>query len=171
MQSQPKLWRYNLVWDKVTTTGFLNCNRMPLRQHEDILVFYKKLPVFHPQMREGEYHTRQHGNDKNNCYGQFVMKPRVRSNKYYPTSILRFSKAVSIMQGYHSTEKPVDLCRYLIRQYSDTGGGVLDNTMGSGTTCIAALMENRHYIGIEKEETYYNIAKRRIEEAERQLRQ
>lgn len=123
MMSQPKLWRYNLVWDKVTTTGFLNCNRMPLRQHEDILVFYKKLPVFHPQMREGEWHTRQHGNDKNNCYGDFVMKPRVHSNMFYPTSILRFSKADSIRNGYHPTEKPVELCRYLIRQYSETGGG------------------------------------------------
>lgn len=166
MMSQPDLWRYNLVWDKCTTTGFLNANRMPLRQHEDICVFYRSLPVYNPQMKTGIIHSRQHGNLKNNCYGDYDMQSHhVITNEYYPTSIIKFSKGADMQNDYHPTIKPTELLQYLIITYTNKGNLVLDNTMGSGSTCVAAVKEHRHYIGIEKNKKYYDVAVKRVAEA------
>ncbi len=88
---------------------------------------------------------------------------------YYPTSILTFSKGAEVNDSYHPTVKPVELLRYLLRQYSDKDSLVLDNTMGSGSTCVAAIKEQRHYIGIEKEEKYYKIAESRVLEAKNEV--
>lgn len=168
MQSNRKLWRYNLIWDKVLKNGFLNANRMPLRQHEDICVFYCKLPTYNPQMQKCEPHKRNHGKGKNGtqtnrCYGNFISTPTIISDEKYPTSIISFAKKHINGKSYHPTEKPVELLRYLIRTYTNEGDLVLDNCMGSGTTCVAAIREKRHYIGIEKDENYFEIAKQRIE--------
>lgn len=136
MMSQPKLWRYNLVWDKCRTTGFLNANRMPLRQHEDIAVFYKSLPVYHPQMKSGEpNHPRGIHNNTNNCYGKYKtgkvydyndrsirkVEP-TRPGEKFPTSIISIEK-LNATKVCHPTQKPVELIRYLIRTYTDVGGG------------------------------------------------
>lgn len=169
MMSQPKLWRYNLIWDKVTKTGFLNSKKMPLRQHEDICVFYRDLPVYHPQMVKGKMHRRERGNTKCNVYDNFKPINTPPSDLYYPTSIITFSKGTDVNDSYHPTVKPVALLRYLLRQYSDKDSLVLDNTMGSGSTCVAAIKEQRHYIGIEKEEKYYRIAESRVLEAKNEV--
>lgn len=169
MMSNPKMWRYNLVWDKVLKTGFLNANRMPLRQHEDICVFYKQLPTYNPQMVKCEPHKRNHskGNgkhsQKNSCYGTFVEVPTIVSDEKYPTSIISVSKEHTIGHFFHPTQKPVALIRYLIRTYTNENDVVLDNTMGSGSTIVAAINEKRQYIGIEKDEKYFEIAKQRID--------
>lgn len=169
MMSQPKLWRYNLVWDKCRSSGFLNSPRMPLRRHEDICVFYRQLPTYNPQMVKCEPHERSHtrGNllrqPTNRCYGDFVATPSIISDEKFPGSILAFSRPHAT--GNHPTEKPVDLCRWLIRTYTNPGETVLDATMGSGTTGVAAALEGRGFYGIEKEPKYFEIAKRRIEDA------
>ena len=165
MMSRPDLWRYNLVWDKCTTTGFLNANRMPLRQHEDICIFYRSLPVYNPQMKTGIIHSRQHGNAVNHCYGNYTQAPVSYSEEYYPTSIIKFSKAVAITKAWHPTVKPEGILRYLILTYTNPGALVLDNTMGSGSTCVAAVKEHRRFIGIEKEKRYYDIAVKRVKMA------
>ncbi len=167
MTSNPKMWRYNLVWNKgKRVSGFLNANRMPLRIHEDICVFYTKLPTYNPQFTKGnKNHTRGgNSNHTNNCYGNFKIMPTTNpTNEKYPKSIIRFEKP--FMQNNHPTEKPVDLLRYLIRTYSNEGDTVLDPTMGSGSTGVAAVMENRRFIGIEIGEEYFNIAEKRIRDA------
>ena len=170
MQSQKNLWRYNLVWDKVFKTGFLNANRMPLRQHEDICVFYKKLPTYNPQMTVGELHTRNHGrgsggHQTNNCYGEYVSLPPEKSNELFPTSILTFSKQLSKNNYFHPTQKPIALLEYLIKTYTNEGDTVLDNCCGSGSTGVACVNTNRNFIGFELDEKYFEIAKQRIDEA------
>lgn len=176
MMSQPKLWRYNLVWDKVRATGFLNANRMPLRYHEDICVFYKKLPTYNPQMealngREPN-HPQGHGEhvEKNSCYGKVGRINPTYEDKKHPRSIIRI-KAVHCNEGqFHPTQKPVELLRYLIRTYTNEGETVLDNCIGSGTTAIAAMREHRHFIGFENNEEYFNKAYERIRNEQAQLK-
>lgn len=170
MMSMPKLWRYNLIWDKKRTTSFLNANRMPLRCHEDIIVFYDKMPVYNPQMWKCEPHERNHrrgknGKETNNCYGKFNKPIQIITDEKYPRSIIDVSQGHSVGNFFHPTQKPVPLLQYLIRTYTNKGGVVLDNTMGSGSTCVAAIMEHRHYIGIEKEKKYFDIACRRVHDA------
>lgn len=172
MLSNKKMWRYNLVWDKVAKTGFLNSKKMPLRQHEDICVFYKKLPVYNPQMSKCELHKRNHskGNGKhqntNQCYGKFIETPTIISDEKYPTSIISVSKEHCNGKFYHPTQKPVALLEYLIKTYTNEGETVLDNCMGSGSTGTACLNTNRNFIGMEIDEKYFEIAKKRIEEAQ-----
>ena len=168
MYSNKKIWRYNLIWDKVAKTGFLNSKKMPLRQHEDICVFYKKLPTYNPQMVKCEPHKRNHtkGNMKNQtrnqCYGSFVEVPTVVSDEKYPTSIISISKEHCNGKFFHPTQKPVELLEWLIRTYSNENEIVLDNTMGSGSAGVACMNTKRKFIGIEMEEKYFEIAKKRI---------
>ena len=175
MLSNPKLWRYNLIWDKVAKTGFLNSKRMPLRQHEDICVFYKQLPTYNPQMVKCEPHKRNHSkgdgkhSQKNSCYGTFVEVPTIISDEKYPTSIISVSKEHTIGHFFHPTQKPVALIQYLIRTYSNDGDTILDNCMGSGTTAIAAIREKRNFIGFELNKEYYDKACKRIKLEQAQL--
>lgn len=182
IESQEKLYRYTLIWDKVRTTGFLNANRMPLRQHEDILVFYKKLPTYNPQMVEGGEPSHSRGSkwagkgtsmDKGKIYGSYKHEDYTKaaqSNMKYPTSILTFSNVVNNGKRYHPTQKPVDLLEYLIKTYTNEYDVVLDNTMGSGSTGVAAMNTNRNFIGIELNQKYFDTAKERIDVAENELR-
>ena len=178
MMSQPKLWKYNLIWEKGRATGFLNANRMPMRSHEDIAVFYRKLPTYNPQFRDGDSHPQGNGVHKktNRCYGEFhdernkvgktydydkgikVVPP---TGKCFPASVLHFDKEHK-GDTWHPTQKPVDLIRYLIRTFTNEGETVLDATIGSGTTAIAAIREHRHFIGFEKNKEYFDKAVRRI---------
>lgn len=173
MTSNPKLWRYNLVWDKQRVTGFLNANRMPMRCHEDICVFYKSLPTYNPQYTKGEpNHSRGNGTHKetNQCYGKHkgtVYDHVARSESTVPDGMKLPRSIISIRKEHessvvHPTQKPVDLMRYLISTYTNEGDLVLDNCVGSGTTAVAAIKEKRHFIGMEKNEEYFNIAQRRI---------
>ena len=171
VQSNRQMFRYDLVWDKVLTTGFLNAARMPLRQHEQIAVFYKRLPEYHPQFTEGKplhskgvsYMGKEH---KNSNYGQFHMTDDFRkgSTEKYPTSIIRVPKPHPGI-ALHRTEKPVGLLKWLILTYSSEGDTVMDNCMGAGGCGIACAETGRNFIGIEKDPGYFEIAKSRIEKA------
>ena len=169
MMSQPKLWRYNLVWRKDRVSGHLNANRMPLRQHEDILVFYEKLPVYHPQMRpclpEERNHTRREVREfTNRCYGKMQAVPVRIADDKFPTSVISIPKEHKTGAFFHPTQKPVALVEYLIRTYTDEDAVVLDNCIGSGTTAVASIRSGRHFVGFEIEEKYFEIARHRITE-------
>lgn len=163
--SNEKMHRYNLIWDKVLTSGFLNANRMPMRSHEDIMIFYKKLPTYNPQKVLGK---KNHSMGKpkerqNNNYGEFgfVDSSEELGDLKHPKSILTFEKPHSSVCK-HPTEKSVELIEWLIKTYTNEGETVLDNTMGSGTTGVACKNLNRNFIGIELDEKYFEIAKERI---------
>jgi site-specific DNA-methyltransferase (adenine-specific) len=168
MLSNERWHRYNLIWKKgERTSGFLNSKRMPLRNHEDVLVFYKSLPTYNPQFTDGK---PLHGKGKlykekqgvNNNYGFFdstIDDTRKGSTKKYPKSILNFERP---HPPIHPTQKPVDLLEWLIKTYSNERELVLDNTMGVGSTGVAAKNTNRKFIGIEKEKKYFDIAVDRI---------
>lgn len=169
MMSNPKMWRYNLIWQKGgRCSGFLNAKRQPLREHEDICVFYKKQPTYNPQMVKCLPHQRNHSRGKmekeqtNRCYGKFGKAVDIITNLKYPKSILNFKRP---HPQIHPTEKPVALLEYLINTYTNDGATVLDNCMGSGSCGVAAVNTHRKFIGIELDENYFNIAKQRIDEA------
>jgi len=175
MHSNPKMWRYNLIWKKGDrASGFLNANRMPLRNHEDIVIFYDKLPTYNPQMRTGfPNHTRGHGGGKlkNGCYGKFDpwARSEVITTEKFPLSIIDIAKEHDVNKQFHPTQKPVDLLRYLVLTYTNEGDTVLDNCMGSGTTAIACIKERRHFIGFELNKEYYDKACKRIKAEQAQL--
>lgn len=170
VESNLKMYRYDLIWDKGLISGFLNANRMPLRQHEQIAVFYKKLPTYNPQFKKGKpLHSKGkkylNSEFKNNNYGNFKMTSDDRSGSTdkYPTSIMRINKPHPSVT-LHPTEKPVELLEYLIKTYSNDGDVVLDNCMGSGSTGVACVNTNRKFIGIELDDKYYQLGEDRIKE-------
>ena len=173
MLSNEKLHRYNLVWDKQLTSGFLNANRMPLRVHEDILIFYKKLPTYNPQKVLGsKNHSKGNMNtDINNNYGKYGKVDNLDKlgDMKHPKSIISFQKPHP-SKALHPTQKPVALFEYLIKTYTNEGDLVLDNCVGSGTTNVACFNTNRQCIGIEKDEEYFKIATTRLQEAKGQSR-
>lgn len=164
--SNVKDFKYTWVWDKANSTGFLNAKKQPLRQTEDVCVFYSTQPAYNPAMEirgkpraKGGY-IKGEGTEN---YGKFSEVKTV-NNEYYPTNLLRISNADRVSK-VHPTQKPVALMEYMIRTYTNEGDTVLDNCMGSGTTGVACKNLNRKFIGIEMDETYFNIAKERIEAA------
>ena len=166
MQSNREWWRYNLIWKKGNRcAGFLNANRQPLRNHEDIVVFYQKQPIFNPQKWKGRpNHTHSvHRSVKGNrCYGEHNQMPTIITEWKFPYSIIDVENEHK--DFFHPTQKPVDLLRYLILTYSNEGDTILDATIGSGTTAVAALMEKRHFIGFETNKEYFDIAQGRIDQ-------
>ena len=172
MLSNPKMWRYNLIWEKDRPTGFLNANRMPLRSHEDVLVFYDSLPTYNPQMVPCSKSERCHPigdgehTNRNQQYGNFdrIHPATVRDEKF-PKSVIKIPQEHKCDGKSHPTQKPVALCEWLIKTYSNKGDVVLDNCMGSGTTAVACINTGRHYIGFEKDAEYYDRSIERIEEA------
>ena len=171
MMSNPDMWRYNLIWDKMFVSGFLNAKKMPMRSHEDILVFYKSLPTYNPQMTTGKpLHgmgtAYKNKTVTNNCYGDMnrADNSRCGSTEKYPTSIVRFQKPHPSC-AVHPTQKSVELCEWLIKTYTNEGETILDNCMGSGTTGVAAINTDRNFIGIELTEKYFKIAEYRINSA------
>ena len=174
MHSNRKMWRYNLIWDKGRTIGFLNAKKMPLRCHEDICVFYRELPTYNPQMTKCLPHQRNHsrgkqeGKQTNRCYGSFGKAEDHITDEKYPRSIVGIPKNIATDGKLHPTQKPVDLLRYLILTYTNEGDPVLDATIGSGTTAVAAIREKRHFIGFELSKEYFDIAQRRIADELRQ---
>ena len=174
MMSQPKLWKYNLIWSKQRPTGFLNANKMPLRSHEDIAVFYRKQPIYNPQMVKCAPHQRNHRKGdgshslKRGCYGDHKEVPTIVSDEKFPKSIICFDKEHSA-DTFHPTQKPVALIQYLIRTYSNEGDTILDNCSGSGTTAISCIKEKRNFICFEKDETYWKKSVERVENEQQQL--
>ncbi len=163
--SNLRMFRYDLIWEKPLAIGFLNANRMPLRNHEQILVFYNKLPVYNPQFTEGEPYTMIRRGDTSNYQKMRELHYKTESNgKRYPKSVQKFSWD---REKLHPTQKPVALFEYLIKTYTNEGMTVLDNAAGSCTTAIACINTNRQWICIEKEEKYCAISKERIENHKR----
>jgi len=168
VNSNRKLFRYDLVWNKRLVSGFLNARKMPLRQHEQIAIFYKKLPTYNPQFSKGKPlhakgNVKQGTIPKNNNYGAMVVTENLRadSRDKYPTSILSFDK-VHPSIAKHRTEKSIPLLEYLLRTYTNEGDLVLDSCMGSGTTGVACLNTGRRFIGMEIDKEQFEIATKRI---------
>lgn len=173
MTSNPTIWRYNLIWEKTQPTGFLNAKKMPLRSHEDICVFYKKQPTYNPQKTYGHERkvstaVHKRNSKKSTDYGDYNFTS-YDSTERYPKSVITFPKDTQ-KKALHPTQKPVALCEWLINTYTNTGGTVLDNCMGSGSTGVACVNTNRNFIGIELEEEYFKIAEKRINEVKEQVK-
>ncbi len=163
--SNLKLLRYEWIWCKTRSTGFLNARRAPLKQTETILVFYQKAPKYRPQYSEGEAYFRRHRKaGLSASYGLFERKLEltVSDGHRFPTNLLRFNSEVRTL---HPTQKPVKLCEYLIRTYTDPGEVVADTCAGSGTTAIAALNTQRRFICFEKHPEIHNLASARLQTA------
>lgn len=169
--SNLKLLKYEWIWQKESGTGFLNAKKMPLKIHENILVFYKKPPTYNPQMRVGFKPYKGKVSSKNlssSNYGESSCHTvtEVCYEGRFPISMVEFSRD---KDKHHPTQKPVALLEYLIKTYTNEGDVVLDNCMGSGSTCVAAVNTNRHYIGFELDEKYFDIACQRLDEAEEKV--
>ena len=160
IMSNPKMFRYEWIWEKNQAVGFLNAKKMPLRKHENILVFYKHLPTYNPQgLIKLDEPIQEEGSANRNGKNYGVAdKSFIRTHTNYPTDIITFSKD----SGYHPTQKPVDLLEYLIKTYTNEGDLVLDNCMGSGSTGVACVNTNREFIGMELDEKYFKIACERL---------
>lgn len=151
--SNEKWFKYKITWIKSKSTNFLNAKKQPLRKHEDICIFYKKQPEYNPQMSIGEpYDKGIRKNQLTGSYGEFSPTLVKSEGERYPTDVIYFKTAESEGKVYHSTQKPVELGRYLIKTYSKEGDIILDNACGSGSFLISAILENRKFIGIEKNE-------------------
>ena len=173
ISSNYEMFKYEWIWDKVQPTGALTVKKMPMKQHENILVFYLQQPIYNRQMTDRKKEdlrvnaVRNKNNQKTNFgyehTGGMIMKyaEDYDPTKVNPKSILTYSKQPTRTKNLHPTQKPLELMKYLIKTYSNENDMVLDNTMGSGTTCLAAKELNRRFIGIEKEANYYEIACRR----------
>lgn len=159
--SNLKLLKYEWIWQKDQGTGHLNAKKMPMKNHENILVFYKKLPTYNPQMNgDSVRKVRRSGSaSKTTNYGKFIEISESEYKGRYPLTITRFSRDV---EKLHPTQKPVPLFEYLIKTYTNEGEVVLDNCMGSGTTAIACLNTGRNYIGFELDCDYYEKLTERI---------
>ena len=157
--SNLKMLKYEWIWEKEQGTGFLNAKKMPLKNHENILIFYKKPPIYNPQMKKGKPYTLERNTFTVNYGKQVDMVRTENTGERYPLTILKFKRD---KEKLHPTQKPVALLEYLIKTYTNEGEIVLDNCMGSGSTGVACLNTNRRFIGIELDENYYNIACNRI---------
>lgn len=163
IHSNIKEYRYEWIWKKPMPTGFLDANRKPLRSHENIMVFYKKSPLYNPQKWQGKPYKTKNGIKQSTNYNAFNtgMHTDCLDGMRYPTDVIEFSNANN-KEKVHPTQKPVDLLEYLIKTYTNENDVVLDFTMGSGSTGVACLNTNRNFIGIELDKDYYIKAKERI---------
>ena len=158
--SNLKLLKYEWIWEKPQGTGFLNAKKMPLKSHENILVFYKKLPTYNPQMVGDEVRKiKRNQRKKINNYENFIDEKESVYIGRYPKDILKFNKD---KEKIHPTQKPVSLLEYLIKTYTNENEVVLDNCMGSGSTGVACINTNRKFIGCELDENYFKIAEQRL---------
>ena len=159
--SNLKNLRYSLVWEKPNGTNPFQASIMPMKKHEDILVFYRKLPTYNPQMVSGKaykWNSTRSGGEAGSIT-QSKETPIDNKGTRYPSSVLHFKQE----RGLHPTQKPVPLMEWLIRTYTNEGDVVLDNTMGSGTTGVACKNTNRKFIGMEQDTDYYNTSKKRLD--------
>lgn len=163
--SNPTLFKYEWIWSKTHSTGFLNAKKQPLRSHEQILVFYRKQPIYNPQKTNGHPRKVSSAAHKINCvnttnYGAHGLTT-YDSTERYPKTVLVFPSDKQ-KSALHPTQKPVALMEYLIRTYTNEGETVLDNCMGSGTTGVACIDTRREFIGIELDPKYFHISQERL---------
>lgn len=154
--------RYEWIWEKPQATGHLNAKKMPMKSHENILVFYRRLPTYNPQWKRRAPYTSTYSSHSTNYGKQKDNVTTISDGRRYPKDVLQFGKAETD-KNLHPTQKPVALLEYLIKTYTDSGDTVLDNCMGSGSTGVACANTNRRFIGIELDEDYFNLAKQRID--------
>jgi len=159
--SNMRMFRYDLKWCKTQGTGFYNANRMPLRAHEDILVFYSKLPTYNPQKTDGKPYRQRRGSASDVYHGKDLHET-ISNGGRYPLSWITVRRD---KDKIHPTQKPVALMEYLIKTYTNPGEAVFDFAFGSGTTGVAAVNTGRRFIGIELDEKYFEIARERINKA------
>ena len=157
--SNLNMLKYEWIWEKDNGTGFLNAKKMPLKIHENILIFYKKPPTYNPQMRTGFKPYTVKAGRKSSNYGKQIDVVTTNDGDRYPLDLIKFNRD---KDKVHPTQKPVALCEYLIKTYTNEGDVVLDNCMGSGSTGVAAINLNRNFIGIELNDEYFKIAEERI---------
>lgn len=161
--SNLKMFRYSLVWEKNKFSDFLNAKRKPMKTNEDILIFYKKQPVYNPQYTKGEPYRRwntQEAVDKQTNYGSHSKNiSEDTEGKRLPTTVLKFNR---VERPKHPTQKPVELLEWLIKTYTNEGDLVLDNCMGVGSTGIACKNTKRDFIGIEIDKKYFETAQKLI---------
>ena len=162
--SNPKLYRYELIWKKSKCGSPLTAKYMPLKKHENILVFGESASYYEPQMRPGKPYKRKYTPNKVNNLGYGIQGVETdNKGTRHPTTILDFPQKWRRQDQLHPTQKPVELMEFLVKSYCPENGIVLDFTMGSGSTGVACRNTNRNFIGVEIDENYYNIAKDRIE--------
>ena len=171
--SNPTWFKYTYVWIKTQAANFQLAKLMPLKKHEDVVIFYNRRPVYHPQMRKGVPKFKRSGPtvyQQRKSVMYLASRPAnlslVKSDTYYPTTVLDGFPSLPRNRSRHPTQKPVALAEFFIKTYTDPGGLVLDPTMGVGTTCLAAIATGRRFIGIEKVPQYFDEASRAIRSAE-----
>ena len=164
VMSNPKLFRYEWVWDKVKPSTGLHAKHQPLRQHESVLIFSKRKATYKPIMTKADERKETITSSNGEAFGGAkVTRRHDNKGKSYPRSILTLSNA-NQRGKVHPTQKPVPLFEYIIKTYTNEGDTVLDNVMGSGTTGVACKNLNRNFIGMELDEEYFKIATERINE-------
>ena len=167
--SNPKQYKYKLIWKKNVPTGMSSAKYRPMKYYEEILVFQKGKSVYNPQMKDRvgekkECYKYDHYCGDNNHLSDLKKQPkRYDPNKVQPSDVLEFNVVPNRNGKLHPTQKPIELLEWLVKTYSNENDVILDNCMGSGTTGVACKKLNRSFIGIELNEDYYNIAKERIE--------
>lgn len=170
IMSNRKMFRYEWIWEKSLGVGFLNAKKMPLRCHENILVFYQQLPTYNPQFCKGKPYVAEQKKVPIS-YGwlrcrEANCKTVCLDGKRYPRDIQKFRQAMAVREkSFHPQQKPVDLLEYLIKTYTNEGETVLDATFGSGSTGVACINTGRKFIGFELEKNFFDIAKKRIDDA------
>lgn len=179
INSNRKMFRYEIVWEKTQKMGFLNANKMPLKGHENILIFYRHLPTYNPQknMYKSTTKGRVRVKKKDRCvlYGSIGKQDYVDTGERFPHDVIHFSNWNGALFGntqkstIHPTQKPVDLLEYLIKTYTNEGDLVLDNCAGSCSTGIACHNTGRRFIGFEKDEFIFEMANRRLEDHKSQM--
>lgn len=172
IQSNRKMFRYEWIYRKNLGVGFLNAKKMPLKVHENILVFYRKLPTYNPQFTQGKPYVKNYPSRSLNykATANGTLDPNfyhVNDGRRYPVDVLKYKIPYAGGDGdkSHPQQKPVDLLEYLIRTYTNEGEVVLDATIGSGSTCVAAVNTGRKFIGFETDKKFFEIAQKRIDEA------
>ena len=157
VMSNPKLFKYEWIWEKEQGVNFLLSKKQPMKVHENILVFGRKQTTYYPQMTVGKPYVSGKG-DSGEVTGRVKKKQTTNKGTRFPRSVQLFNRET----GLHPTQKPVALFEHLIKTYTNENETILDNCMGSGTTAIACINTNRNFIGFELDETYFNLANERI---------
>lgn len=161
-------FRYDWIYEKSNAVGFLLANKMPLRAHEIVSVFYKHLPTYHPQFTKGKPYVKTQTGPTANYSNKKRVTTVNLTGKRYPRDVLHINSRDEA-KTYHPTQKPLELIEYMIKTYTNEGDTVLDNVMGSGQTGVACQELRRNFIGMEKEHKYFEIAKNRIESAGKEV--
>lgn len=159
VMGSPKEFRYDLVWVKNQGTDFLNANRKPMRRHENVLVFYRRQPTYNAQVEEGSpYKSTSAYRCNTQVYGGFDVKFNDNDGSRKPTTVLNIGRE----RGLHPSQKPVGLCEWLVKTYTNPGETVLDFCMGSGSTGVACANSGRNFIGFELDDGYFEVARKRL---------